>query len=214
MKKILNKILNLEKKDKIMFLLMFTTLGNVIFAIVKFIFSIMIPSLWFFVNSCFLIVLSISRFFSIKDYGKQRSIHNKKNKKEIGYRNYLRNGVLLIILGIMYFLVSSYMYYKGTNTNMHEYLTYLVALFSFWSIGLSIYGIVKYKKESSPIIKAVKMTSFANSLTSIVLTQVVLLDTYAKEYDLSKINGYTGMFVSIIIMSMGLFMIINNAKKV
>lgn len=214
MKKLLNKILNLEKKDKTMFLLMFTTLGNVIFAIVKFIFSLVIPSLWFFVNSCFLIVLSISRFFSIKDYGKRRSISNEKIKKEIGYKNYLRNGILLIILGIMYFFVSSYMYYKGTNTNIHEYLTYLVALFAFWSIGLSIYGIAKYKKENSPIIKAVKMTSFANALTSIVLTQVVLLDTYAKEYDLSKVNGYTGMVVSIVIIIMGLFMIINIQKYI
>ena len=53
------------------------------------------------------------------------------------------------------------------------------------------------------------MTNFANALTSMVLTQVVLLDTYAKEYDLAQVNGYTGMGVSIIIIIIGLFMIIN-----
>ena len=74
---------------------------------------------------------------------------------------------------------------------------------------LSIYGMVKYKRKSSPILKSVKITSFANALTSIVLTQVVLLDTYAKEYDLSQINGYTGMFVSLVIIFLGLYMIIN-----
>ena len=61
------------------------------------------------------------------------------------------------------------------------------------------------------IIKAIKMTNFANALTSIVLTQVVLLDTYAKGYD-STLNGYTGMGVSIIIIALGLSMIIT-AKK-
>ena len=101
------------------------------------------------------------------------------------------------------------MYYKGTNTTMHEYLTYLVALNAFWSIGWSIYGMVKYKRTSSPILKSVKLTSFANALTSIVLTQVVLLDTYASEYDLSKVNGYTGMVVSQAIVIIGLYMIIN-----
>lgn len=206
--KIIKKIKNLEKNDKTMLLLIFTTIGNILIALIKFIFAITIPSLWFFVNSCFLTILSISRFFSIRTYGKVRN-KDETIKKELGYKNYLNNGILLIILGIMYFFVSVYMYYNGTNTNMHEYLTYLVALNAFWSIGWSIYGMIKYKRKSSPILKSVKITSFANALTSIVLTQVVLLDTYAKEYDLSQINGYTGMFVSLVIIFLGLYMIIN-----
>ena len=214
MKKIINNIYNLEKSDKTMLFLIFTTSGNILIAIIKFIFSLTIPSLWFFVNAGFLIVLSLSRFFSIKDYGKQRNISKDEKKKEIGYKNYLNNGILLIILGIMYFFVSVYMYYKGTNTTMHEYLTYLVALMAFWQVGWSIYGIVKYKRKSSPILKAVKMTNFANALTSIVLTQVVLLDTYAKDYNLEKVNGCTGMFVSLIIMILGMYMIIGMKKEI
>ena len=206
---LIKQIKNLEKSDKTMLLLIFTTSGNILIVIIKFIFSITIPSLWFFVNACFLTVLSISRFFSIRNHGKQRARINQEEKKEIGYKNYLHNGILLIILGIMYFFVSVYMYYKGTNTNMHEYLTYLVALNAFWSIGWSIYGMAKYKRKSNPILKSVKITNFANALTEVVLTQVVLLDTYAKEYDLSQINGYTGMAVSITIILMGLYMIIN-----
>lgn len=212
MKEKYNQFLNLEKNDKTMLILIFTTIGNIILALVKFIFSFSLPSLWFFVNACFLTVLSISRFFSIKTYGKQRAIKNEDIKREIGYKNYLHNGILLILLGIMYFFVSVYIYYKGTNTTMHEYLTYLVALSAFWSIGLAIYGMAKYKRESSPILKSVKITNFANALTSIVLTQVVLLDTYASEYDLANINGYTGMGVSLIIIIMGLYMIINIQK--
>ena len=212
MKKIIRKIKNLEKNDRTMLLLIFTTTANILFAVVKFVFAVSIPSLWFFVNACFLTVLSISRFFSIKNYGKRRSINNEKEKKEIGYKNYLYNGILLVILGIMYFLVSVYMYYKGTNTNMHEYLTYLVALNAFWSISWSIHGMIKYKRKASPILKSVKITNFANALTSIVLTQVVLLDTYASEYDLAQVNGYTGMVVSIAIIVMGLYMIINIQK--
>jgi len=211
-KKIFKEIKNLEKSDRTILLLIFTTTANTLLAVIKFIFAVTIPSLWFFVNSCFLAVLSISRFFSIRNYGKRRRINNKKIKEEIGYKNYLHNGILLIVLGIMYFFVSVYMYYKGTNTTLHEYLTYLVALNAFWSIGWSIYGMIKYKRKSNPILKSVKLTNFANALTSIVLTQVVLLDTYASEYDLAEVNGYTGMAVSIIIIIIGLYMIINIQK--
>ena len=213
MKKIINKIKNLERKDKTMFFLIFTTIGNIILAGVKLVFALTIPSMWFFVNSCFLIVLSLARFFSIRDYNQRKNITNKNEKEKIGNKNYLVNGMLLIVLGIMYFFVSVYMYYKGTNTTMHEYLTYLVALSAFWSISWAIYGMLKYKKASSPILKAVKMTNFANALTSIVLTQVTLLDTFSEvSYDSASVNGYTGMGVSLVIIILGLWMIISIKK--
>lgn len=217
MKKLFNNYKNLNTEDKTMLFLIFTTIGNILLSIVKFILSIVLPSLWFFVNALFMVVLSFVRFWSIRDYGKSRN-KDKKIKQEIGYRNYLKNGILLIILGIMYFFVNVYIYFKGTNTTMHEYLTYLVALDAFWSIGYSIYGMAKYKRNSSPILKAVKLTNFANALTSIMLTQIVLLDTYANSqtYNSNIMNGITGIVVSISIMIIGLYMIIgiNKIKKI
>lgn len=212
MKKLIQDIFNLEKNDKTMLLLIFTTAGNMLFALVKFILSLTLPSMWFFVNAWFLAVLSISRFFAIKNYGRRRESTNEDLKKELGYKNYLHNGILLIVLGIMYFFVSVYLYYKVPNTNMHEYLTYLVALNAFWSISWSIHGIVKYKRDSSPILKAVKLTNFANSLTSIVLTQVVLLSTFGSDIDVRVFNGIMGMMASIGIIGIGLYMIINIQK--
>ena len=212
MKKLIKEIYNLEKNDKMMLMLIFTTAGIMLFALVKFILAFTLPSMWFFVNAWFLTVLSISRFFSIKNYGKRREESNEIIKKELGYNNYLHNGILLIVLGIMYFFVSVYLYYKVPNTNIHEYLTYLVALNAFWSIGWSIHGMVKYKRDSSPILKAVKLTNFANSLTSIVLTQVVLLSTYGSGVDVRIFNGIMGMMASIGIIIIGLYMIINIKK--
>lgn len=216
MKKLFNNYKNLNTEDKTMLFLIFTTIGNILLSIVKFILSVALPSLWFFVNALFMVVLSFVRFWSIRDYGKSRN-KDEEIKQEIGYRNYLKNGILLIILGIMYFFVNVYIYFKGTNTTMHEYLTYLVALDAFWSIGYSIYGMAKYKRNSSPILKAVKLTNFANALTSIMLTQIVLLDTYANSqtYNSNIMNGITGIVVSISIMIIGLYMIIgiNKIKK-
>ena len=217
MKKLFNNYKNLNTEDKTMLFLIFTTIGNILLSIVKFILSIVLPSLWFFFFFLFMVVLSFVRFLSIRDYGKSRN-KDEKIKQEIGYRNYLKNGILLIILGIMYFFVNVYIYFKGTNTTMHEYLTYLVALDAFWSIGYSIYGMAKYKRNSSPILKAVKLTNFANALTSIMLTQIVLLDTYANSqtYNSNIMNGITGIVVSISIMIIGLYMIIgiNKIKKI
>ena len=218
MNKTIEQLKKLKKEDRIMFFLVFTTVGNIFMAIVKFILSLILPSLWFFINALFMIILSFARFFSIRDYRKTKLINNKEEIQQIGYKNYLNNGILLVLLGIMYFFVNVYIYYKGTNTTMHEYLTYLVALFSFWSIGSAIYGMVKYKRNHTPILKAIKLTNFANALTSIMLTQIVLLDTYADTniYNSNLMNGLTGMGIGIIIVILGLYMIIgiNKVNKV
>ena len=218
MKKVFNYLKELKKENRVIFFLVFTTIGNIFIAAMKFILSLTLPSLWFFINAIFMIILSFARFFSIRDYRKTKLLNDKKEIQKIGYKNYLTNGILLIILGIMYFFVNVYIYYKGTNTTMHEYLTYLVALIAFWSIGSAIYGIIKYKRNHTPILKAVKLTSFANALTSIMLTPIVVLDTYAdsKVYNSNLMNGITGMSVGVIIIIIGLYMIvgINKVKKV
>lgn len=213
--KLIGQYKKLKSDDKVMLFLILTTFGNILLAIIKFVLSVTLPSLWFFVNALFMIILSIARFFSIRDYGKIRNL-NENDAREIGYQNYLNNGILLIILGIMYFFVNVYIYYKGTNTEMHEYLTYLTALIAFWSIGSAIYGMIKYKRDHSPILKAVKLTNFANALTSIMLTQIVLLDTYAdvETYNSNIMNGVTGMAVSLIIIILGLYMIIGINKVI
>ena len=211
MRKVIKRFRALEKKDQLIFFLICSTMGNFLIAVTKFVLSLIIPSLWFFINAAFSLVLGICRFLTIKKYKTIKKISNKEVRMKEEYKNYLQNGVMLILLGIMYFFVSSYMYYKGTNTNMHEYITYLVAAIAFYSIGSAIYGMIKYKRNQEPIIKGIKLTKFASALTSIVLTQVVLLDTFSTGYD-STINGYTGMGVSLIIIILGLYMIIGTKK--
>jgi len=211
MKKLIKEFRALEKKDQLIFFLLCSTISNFLVAIIKFVLSLTIPSLWFFINAGFSFVLAFGRFLTIKEYNKIRALSNKEERLKREYNNYSRNGIMLILLGIMYFFVSSYMYFKGTNTTMHEYVTYLVALIAFSSIGTAIYGMVKYKRNEEPIIKGIKLTNFANALTTIVLTQVVLLDTFATEYN-SSLNGYTGMGVSLTIIGLGLYMILGIRK--
>ena len=76
----------------------------------------------------------------------------------------------------------------------------------------------KCKRNHTPILKAIKLTNFANALTSIMLTQIMLLDTFAntKVYNSNLINGLTGMGIGVVIIILGLYMIIgiNKVTKV
>ena len=81
--KIKDKFLELEKTDQIIFFLLFITFSNAVMACVKFVFSLTLPSLWFFVNAIFNIILATARIFSIRDYIKIRRSQEFNEKKSI-----------------------------------------------------------------------------------------------------------------------------------
>ncbi|MBQ8503281.1 MAG: hypothetical protein IJ491_03275 [Clostridia bacterium] len=196
-----------------MFFLQLSVIGNITVVAVKFAASLILPSLWFFINACFMLVLTLSRLFAIRDYTRTKKIKDSAERQKTGYRNYRNNGIILIFLGLVYFCVSLYMLFRTSRISMHEYMTYLTALIAFWSIGSAIYGLTKYKRNHTPIIKAVKITNLANALASIVLTQVVLLNNFAQGVsNLNIANGLTGMLVSIVIFSLGIYMIVGIIK--
>ncbi len=70
MKDIIQKFRALEKKDQLIFFLICSTISNFFIGIIKFIFSLTIPSLWFFINAGFSLVLAICRLLTIRKYNK------------------------------------------------------------------------------------------------------------------------------------------------
>lgn len=68
MNKLIEHLKQLKKEDCVMFFLIFTTIGNILIAILKFILSLILPSLWFFINAIFMLILSFARICSILDY--------------------------------------------------------------------------------------------------------------------------------------------------
>ena len=70
--KIIRRFLSLEKNDQIVFFLLLTTISNVIMAVIKLVLSLTLPSLWFFINAIFNLILALFWIFSIKDYRNMR----------------------------------------------------------------------------------------------------------------------------------------------
>lgn len=178
---------------------------NLTVAVFKTICAWVIPSFWFGINAIFLWVLTIVKFFSLREYT-TRQIHSDKQITS-DQKNYMRGGVLLMLLGIAYFFVSLYLYYNGGHTTMPKVITWLVAAEAFWEIGHGIYVFIKHRKEHTSYIRVLETTNFAKALTAIVLTQVALLETYAINTNPATINhanGLTGIVVSLVIMGLGL----------
>lgn len=208
-KEIISKFLELDRKDRKMYMLQVTTIRTFIVAMVKMIFGIIYFSIWFFMNAAFYGILAFSKYRSVRDYRKIKKVKDKKKKKAIAYKNYLYNGWLLVLLGIAYLIINLTIFKTGkTHNNIDGYLVYLVALISFSSFGTAIAGIVKYRRKNDPIVAAACQGNIAKALTSIVLTQVTLLDEFSDIPERIQIDGITGMAVGIIIILLGVRMVI------
>lgn len=209
-KTLVHKFFELDRKDRKMYMLQVTTMRTLTVAIIKFIFGMIYSSIWFIMNAGFYGILSISRYRSIRDYKRVKKEKSIGKKNIIEYTNYLYNGWLLILLGIAYFIINILMFKSGsTNNNLEGYLVYLVALLSFSSMVTAIIGIVRYRRKHNTIISAVCQCNIAKALTSLVLTQVVLLDEFCeKSIRITKIDATTGMIVGIIIIGLGIRMVI------
>lgn len=213
-KEIISKFLELDRKDRKMYMLQVTTIRTFIVAMVKMIFGIIYSSIWFFMNAIFYGILAFSKYRSVRDYRKIKKIKDKKKKKAIAYKNYLYNGWLLVLLGIAYLIINLTIFKTGkTHNNIDGYLVYLVALISFSSLGTAIAGIVKYRRKNDPIVAAACQGNIAKALTSIVLTQVTLLDEFSDIPERIQIDGITGMAVGIIIILLGIRMVIKIIKE-
>ena len=203
------------KQDKEVFYVLFSLCGNAVMLIIELIFAWLTLSIWLLANAGFHFVIGLSRALSVRDYIKIRLVEkNPKIGLDIGYKNYRKTGLLLVILGVIYLLISIYMLF---NSQANEFIrgdviVIGVAAIAFWCLGLAIYELIKYKKEHDPIINAIKMTNNANALTMIVLAQVVLLAEFGEGVDYSFYNAGTGIAMSIIIILLGVYML-NVMKK-
>lgn len=214
-KELVHKFFELDRKDRKMYMLQVATINTLIVGLVKLFFGIIYSSIWFFMNAVFYGILTFSKYRSVRDYSKIKRIKDRALRRRIAYTNYLYNGWLLILLGIAYFIINLIMFKTGnTNNTMGGYMVYLVALLSFSSITTALIGIRKYRRKNDPIVAAACQGNIAKALTSIVLTQVVLLDEFMeKSIKIVKIDGLTGMCVGIIIVCLGIRMIIKIVKE-
>lgn len=208
-KKAVQSFLELDKKDRKMYMLQVTAMRTFGIAILKLFLGLIYMSVWFFINGIFYAILAISKYRSVRDYKKIKKVRDKKAKKRITYSNYLYNGWLLVLLGIAYFIINLIIFKTGkTNNDLDGYLVYLTALLSFSSLVTAIISLKKYRTKHDPIVAAACQGNIAKALTSVVLTQVTLLDEFGpKTNRIVKIDGITGMIVGIIIIALGLRMV-------
>ena len=93
-------------------------------------------------------------------------------------------------------------------------MIYCSAAYTFYKLSLSIYNIIKAKKQESLLVEAVKDISFVDALVSIFVLQVSMLHMFSENSGniFVTLNALTGSLVCFGILIVAVMMILKFIK--
>lgn len=180
---------------------------NIAYAVVNVVVAVMSKSIWFGALATYYIALSLIRGILIASCRKRKK-KNKQftlEKQLVAYRN---TGVLLMVLNVALVAAIVQMVMSNQGFEYAGLMIYVIAVYTFYKLGLSIYNLFKMKKHEDYLVKAIKSISFADALVSVLALQTAMFAAFAQSGDWALPNALTGGAVSMIIIGMGIFMIV------
>ena len=160
---------------------------NIIFAIVKIVFSFIISNYFFLISGIFTACLILAKFVCVKGI--------KENNKKFKTKNLIIS-IIVLLAGIIYIVYSlRLILYKDYNLyNYPMYMGILISLISFIEVGLAISGLIQVKKYDH-FYRDIKIIAFISSLTALVLSMSAIL-SFTTDIKETKIYvGYFGVVV-------------------
>lgn len=180
---------------------------NLAYAIFHAVIAILSRSVWMGALATYYIALTSIR-------GGLVAISRKRQKTEYQFdleqqiKSYRNCGIYLVLLNFA--LVGAIVQMVLTNQAFKYVgiLIYVMATYSFYKLGLSIYNLFKARKEKDYTIQSIKNISFADALVSILALQTAMIQAFGTGFNPYLPNSLTGGAVSIIIIAFGVYMIV------
>ena len=169
---------------------------------------------WFYSLAAYYISLAVMRFFLVRYTRK----HEPGEKMLEELRKYRACGIVFLVMNLALSLIIFFMVYWNRTFNHHEITTIALAAYTFTAFTLAIVNIVKYRKYNSPVYSASKAISLAAACVSMLTLEATMLTTFGDESmnmtERRIMIGASGGVISIVIVAMAIYMIIQGTKKI
>lgn len=159
---------------------------NFLYVVFRIAVGIWYASVWSISMAVYYLVLGILRLSLIISYRHK----NKVNELHC----YRRTAWLLFLLNIPMGGMILLMVLTDSGYSYPGYVIYLSALYTFYTMFLSVVNIVKFRKLGSPILSAAKVLNFIAALMSVLGLQTAMIAQFSTEHDNSRqiMNAITG----------------------
>lgn len=170
-------------------------------------------SYWFCSLAGYYISLAVMRFFLVRYTTKNKPGENMQEEL-VRYR---LCGWIFLAMNLTLSLMVFFMVYWNRTFNHHEITTIALAAYTFAAFALAIINMVKYRKYNSPVYSASKTISLASACVSMLTLEATMLTTF-NDGSMNMLTrkimlGCTGGVISIFIITMAIYMIVQSNKK-
>ena len=169
-------------------------------------------SLWFYSLATYYILLSIMRFFLLKDIHKDYQSNIKQQ-----WLRYRFCGMTFVITNIALAIITFFVIRHNQGFSYHYIETIAIAVFTFTTTTLAIINSIRYRKFNQPIISAIKFVGLSSALVSMFSLETAMITVFgtSEDYLLRRIiTTLTGSIFGLIILAIGIFMIIQGSKEI
>ncbi len=171
---------------------------NFLYVIFRLITGIMYSSVWFVSMAVYHLVLGTMRAFLVYGYR-----HTGGRGKEYELRFYRAAAYMLFLLNIPMGGMTVLMVKTDAGTVYPQYVIYLSAMFTFYSMIISVVNIVRYRRIGSPILSAAKVIDFVSAMMSVLGLQTAMITCFSEDSEQFRrlMNSITGgiIWVTVII---------------
>ena len=170
-------------------------------------------SYWFMVLAVYYVIMAVMRYLLVR-YVRIRKIGTDilsewKRSKVCAYILLLINlslsGAVLMIL------------YQHRGYDYPGMMIYVMALYTFYALTMSIVDIVKYRKMGSPILSTAKIVSLSAALVSMLNQETAMFAQFGAEMTVEHQHIFiilTGAGVSITVVTMSVILIVKATKEI
>ena len=187
-------------------------LWNALFAVFHLCLGIYHRTFWYCSLSGYYLSLAVMRFFLL-----QHARRHKPGEHLLAeLKKYRACGCVFLLMNLALSLIIFFMVYWNRTFVHHEITTIALAAYTFTALGVAIVSIVKYRNDQSPVYTASKLISLAAASVSMLTLESTMLTTWGGQDDplfYRVMLGTTGGALSLLIVAMAVFMIVQGTKK-
>lgn len=177
---------------------------NFLYMIFRAFTGIYYASVWLISMAVYYLILGVIRAYLVICY-KQRQTKDET----ICYRN---TAWSLFLLNIPMGGMIALMIQTDSGFSYPGYVIYLSALYTFYTLIISIRNVVKFRKVGSPILSAAKVLNFIAAMMSILGLQTAMISQFSTngENFNKMMNTITGGFVYGIVLAIAIYMLLHS----
>ena len=184
---------------------------NILYALYHGVLGVVNQSLWFVTMFAYYVILSSMRFSAVLCGWKCRS----SAAEDTEYFAARVCGGLLVLLSFILMGVVCISLSQNVAVKHHEIVMITIAAYTFCKITVTVVKAVKQRKNTAPLLAAIRSIGYAEVAASLLTLQRSMLISFGS-MDKGKIdlmNGLTGGFVCLFILLLGVYTILRSGKE-